>query len=98
MFTRIVKLTISEEKTENFIRLFDEYKQQIRLQPGCSGLKLLRDKKDTRVFFTYSIWDKDESLDAYRHSELFEKVWGTTKTFFAEKAQAWSVNELYHLG
>jgi hypothetical protein len=33
-------------------------------------------------------------LNAYRNSELFAGVWGRTKVLFAEKAEAWSLQDL----
>jgi heme-degrading monooxygenase HmoA len=41
--------------------------------------------------FTYSQWDSEESLNAYRQTELFVQTWKRTKTLFQEKAEAWSV-------
>lgn len=94
MFTRIVKLSIRSDATANFEKLFETYKHDIRNQPGCTGLKLLRDKHDQRIFFTYSLWENEKDLNNYRESALFEKVWGTTKTFFDARPEAWSVDEV----
>lgn len=94
MFIRIVKLEIAPGSVKDFQLLFEKYKNDIRAQPGCSGLDLLKDKNKEGVFFTYSIWDKESSLENYRNSELFEKVWGTTKTFFSGKPEAWSVDKV----
>jgi quinol monooxygenase YgiN len=93
MFIRIVKLTIAPASVPAFHALFEKYKSQIRNQEGCRGLRLLIDKNDPRIHFTYSHWEKEEDLERYRNSALFAEVWGTTKTFFEEKAQAWSVDE-----
>jgi quinol monooxygenase YgiN len=51
---------------------------------------LLQDENDKNIFFTYSIWENDEALQAYRNSELFETTWAKTKILFAGKPEAWS--------
>ena len=88
---RIVKMHFREDKTENFLELFTEVFPKISTFPGCTKLELLRDINDPAVFFTYSTWDKEESLEAYRNSELFKSTWVRTKVLFANKAAAWSV-------
>lgn len=91
MIKRIVKLHFRQEHTEAFLQLFADTKRQIRHFPGCAHLELLRQKDDPSVFFTYSFWENEAALEAYRQSELFEKTWKATKVLFAEKAQAWTV-------
>jgi len=97
MFIRIVKLQIAREFVKEFEKLFEKYKNDIRNQSGCSKLELLKDKNNEGVFFTYSIWDEESSLEKYRNSELFEQVWETTKTFFSGKPEAWSVERIVEL-
>jgi heme-degrading monooxygenase HmoA len=81
----------------SFLSHFQEVKQHIRNFPGCQFLELYRDKNDSTIFFTYSRWETEAHLDAYRHSELFGKVWRATKEKFQKKAQAWSVDTLHRL-
>lgn len=92
MFTRIVKMTFQEDKVAEFLNNFDRNKQSIRGFAGCHYLKLLRDKANPNIFFTYSIWESDEHLENYRQSDLFSGVWANTKVLFADKPQAWSVD------
>ncbi|PKP24369.1 MAG: antibiotic biosynthesis monooxygenase [Bacteroidetes bacterium HGW-Bacteroidetes-2] len=93
MFTRIVKMEFEPDNIEAFLQNFEIVKNKIRNFPGCLQLKLLRDKNNTSVFFTYSKWEKESDLEKYRNSALFKTVWATTKPFFRSKAQAWSVDE-----
>jgi len=86
-----------EDKVESFLANFHEVKQQIRGFEGNQFLELYRDKEDPCVFFTYSYWDKEESLEKYRHSELFKEVWSFTKALFSAKPEAWSVDKLVTL-
>jgi hypothetical protein len=85
------------ETVPAFLEHFENRKQDIRNFPGCLFLELYRDKKDTSIFFTYSRWEKEAALEAYRQSDLFGKVWATTKPMFRSKAQAWSVDTLHSL-
>ncbi len=90
-------MTFKPEETDVFLKVFNQSKELIRGFEGCSYLELLREKKEGNVFFTYSKWDSEESLNNYRHSELFATTWAQTKILFADKPQAWTVNELYSL-
>jgi heme-degrading monooxygenase HmoA len=94
MLVRIVKLTFHEDKIDAFLNNFNEVKQQIRSFEGNEFLELYQDKQDVRVFFTYSYWKNEAALENYRQSTLFNEVWSYTKTLFADKPEAWSVNKL----
>jgi heme-degrading monooxygenase HmoA len=94
MLVRIVKLTFQEDKITDFLNNFNEIKYQIRNFEGNKFLELYQDKQDARVFFTYSYWENELALEKYRKSALFNEVWSYTKTLFAEKPEAWSVNKL----
>ncbi|RDK87394.1 putative quinol monooxygenase [Marinirhabdus gelatinilytica] len=91
MFTRIVKMEFKEAEIDSFLANFEKVKEKIRSFTGCEHLRLLRDKNDANIFFTYSKWQTEDDLEEYRNSELFKGVWATTKPKFRCKAQAWSV-------
>lgn len=90
---RIVKMTFKEECISEFLDMFATKKQAIGTFPGCSGVKLLQDKANSGIFFTYSLWTGPEALEQYRKSELFQNTWKLTKTWFSDKPSAWSVEE-----
>ena len=94
MLVRIVKLTFQEDKITDFLNNFNEIKYQIRNFEGNEFLELYQDKQDARVFFTYSYWENELALEKYRKSALFNEVWSYTKTLFADKPEAWSVNKI----
>lgn len=94
---RLVKLTLKEEYVQAFIQHFDTVKEKINAFPGCKGMKLLRDKKNPQIVFTYSEWETDEDLEKYRSSELFSTIWPTIKPWFDQKAEAFST-EVYFDG
>ena len=91
MLIRIVKLTFKEENISSFEALFEETKVTIRNFEGCRFLELYQDKECPNVFFTYSKWEGEMYLEAYRNSEFFKSVWGRTKKLFQDKPEAWSV-------
>lgn len=94
MITRIVKLTFREEEVNNFLTLFDESQSSIRSFPGQIKLSLYKDRTHNNVYFTISLWESEEALNEYRNSALFASVWSRTKSLFASKAEAWSLDEL----
>ena len=97
MITRIVKLTISPSKKEEFKSIFITNKEYIRGFEGCLHVELLQDKKYDNVFFTYSKWEGEEYIEKYRKSELFGGVWKKAKACFCSPPEAWSVDELFSL-
>lgn len=94
MLTRIVKLTFAPDKVSDFLKAFDERKEMIASFDGCSSVELLRDINNPNIFFTYSKWTNEQSLDNYRNSELFNTVWNMVKPWFAGKPEAWSVEQI----
>ena len=97
MLIRIVRMTFRPEEVDNFLALFDANKERIRHFPGCSHLELLQDIDHPNVLSTYSIWDNEDSLNAYRHSKVFEEVWHQTKIKFSDKPVAHSLQKLVNV-
>lgn len=91
MVIRIVRMHFTEAGVEEFLTIFNTHKKAIRDFPGCTHLELLRDHDDATVFTTLSYWTDESSLEHYRKSELFAAVWGTVKTLFSERTQAFSL-------
>lgn len=97
MIIRIVKMTFKEEEIEAFRQLFDERKSLIRNFDGCLHLELWQDKLHPKVFFTYSWWESEETLNRYRESHFFDDTWRLTKQKFSDRPEAWSVEQLHQL-
>lgn len=92
MIKRFVKLTFRPEEVDTFLMtVFEPSKQQIRAFPGCRHMELLRSTDRAEVMFTFSLWDDAAALEIYRQSDLFRTTWAKTKSLFAEKAEAWSL-------
>jgi heme-degrading monooxygenase HmoA len=94
MIIRIVRLSFKPENISDFKNVFDENEKHIAGFPGCSSVTLLQDRNNPEVFFTYSLWDAEESLENYRKSPLFNQVWGRVKPYFNDRPLAWSCNQL----
>ena len=97
MLVRIVKMTFSAEKTDEFEIRFHKIKHKILEFEGCELLELYRDKRNSNIFFTYSYWQSEGNLNQYRNSEFFKEVWSDTKKMFSEKPEAWSVDKIVSL-
>jgi len=94
MIIRIVKLSFHSEHISTFKTIFDQSKQKILNRKGCTRVEMLQDIQHDNIFFTYSWWDTEADLNAYRHSELFEGVWAKTKLLFNDKPMAWSTEKI----
>lgn len=94
MIKRIVKLTFQPDKLEAFKAIFEQSKSMIRDFEGCHHVELLQGVNSENIFFTFSIWESEDALNRYRHSELFQATWAKTKVLFSDKPEAWSVNFL----
>jgi len=76
------------------LEIFQKHKSAIRKVKGCTHLELLKDANHPNVYTTLSHWKKASDLEAYRHSELFENVWGRVKPLFSSNAQAFSLEKV----
>ncbi len=92
MIKRIVKIELKSDNIEAFQTIFQESKSKILAREGCFHVELLRCNEPDHIFFTFSIWESQDALDAYRKSELFGGVWPKTKALFAKPAEAWSTH------
>lgn len=92
MIIRFVKMTFEPEKVQDFLKVFNESKGNIRSCEGCLSLELLRDINQTNILFTKSIWQSEAHLNQYRNSNLFDITWAKTKVLFCDKPEAWSLN------
>jgi quinol monooxygenase YgiN len=97
MIIRIVRMHFTDAGVEEFLDIFHKNKIAIRNFPGCTHLQLLKDAEDETIYTTLSHWQDEESLEAYRKSELFGSVWGGVKTLFAERTQAFSLKKFIEL-
>ena len=86
-------MSFAEENIPAFLENFEIIKDKIRNAPGNRLLELYQDKSNKCIFFTYSYWEAEKDLENYRKSELFGTVWGSVKTLFSERSQAFSLEK-----
>lgn len=91
MITRLVKLTIAEEKISEFEEIFSVNQKHILASKGCNMAEVFQDVHNPSVFFTHSKWDSELDLNNYRESELFKGIWTKTKKTFSSRPEAWSL-------
>lgn len=97
MIIRIVRMHFTEAGVGEFLEIFEANKVAIHNFPGCTHLQLLKDADDANCYTTLSYWVDAQSLENYRKSELFGKVWGRVKTLFSERSQAFSLEKFIEL-
>lgn len=98
MLIRIVKLTIHPDKIDEFKSIYEANMAFIKDRKGCDKLELLQEKgRYSNVVMTYSYWNSEEDLNAYRDSDLFLKIWKTVKPLFCAKPEAWSMERKFEL-
>lgn len=91
MLTRIVKMEVTEEFSQQFLDFFNTLQTKIQSFEGCKSAQMLQDLHSKTTFFTISIWEDERALNNYRDSELFIDTWKFVKPNFTQKAAAWSL-------
>jgi quinol monooxygenase YgiN len=97
MIRRLVHMSFKPERVSDFLAIFEESCEQIRRFPGCCEVTLLQREDRPTCFTTYSLWDDDTSLQAYRQSELFRATWARVKVLFDAPPAATSHRIVRHL-
>ncbi len=85
---RWVRMTFHAQHLDDFLQVFENSKTKIRNMSGCLSLQLIQDPDEPCVICTSSIWESEEDLNHYRHSDLFKDTWSKTKPLFKDKAKA----------
>lgn len=94
MILRIVKMTFDPAKTDEFLKVFYNSQPLIAASAGCYGVKLMQDAEQSNIYYTHSIWESVDALNAYRDSDLFARTWAQTKPLFIAKPEAFSLKEV----
>ena len=91
MLLRIVRMEFRPEAIADFEKIFEESSPLIRSFDGCIHVEMCSDPQNENVRYTFSRWENEEALEAYRHSEFFRLTWKKTKALFADKPKAYSL-------
>ena len=83
MLLRTVRMTFRPDRLDDFLAVFREARPRIAAAPGCRHLELWEDARFPNVMTTFSRWDDEAALDAYRRSEVFTSTWARTYPLFA---------------
>lgn len=94
MLIRLVRLPVNPVHVDEFLRLFNLSKKEIRNFSGCNFLELWSDTKEKNILYTYSLWNSEEALENYLQSELFKTTWQQVKPLFNDKPQVWSLENI----
>ena len=94
MITRIVRMKVAPENVTTFQNYFKESFTKIRNFSGCCDLSLHTDINDKGVVITFSRWESEAHLNAYRDSDVFKSTWEKVKSLFIAKPEAFSMEEL----
>ena len=86
-------MEFKQDKIDSFLKIFERQKEFIENFNGCKGVKLYKDAEKNNVFYTYSLWESLDDLNAYRRSETFIKTWDEVKKLFSAKPMAFSLQE-----
>ena len=89
-------MTFQPDRVDDFLGVWDEMKVKIIDFEGCSKVNLYRDVNQNHVFFTHSIWNSEEDLENYRHSDLFGELWPRAKVLFGDTPEAWSLEHVLY--
>lgn len=94
MIKRIVRLTVKDtaasEAFQEIYRSRNPFKNGVK---GCRDVKVMKDVNDENVYYTVSIWDHNDDLEAYRESEYFAETWPMVKAQLSKRAEAFSMTE-----
>ena len=91
-------MTFKRESLEEFKLIFERSKEKIRNFEGCTHVELCNDIEHPNVFFTYSHWESEEALNAYRDSTFFKSTWNKTKALFDTAPEAYSLRTIHSSG
>ena len=91
MLVRVVRMEFEPAKVQDFLSLFEERRNTISKQAGCSHLELLQDASKENIYYTLSHWKCEEDLNNYRESDFFKETWEQTKRLFSNKPSAYSL-------
>ncbi|MEO0627615.1 MAG: 3-dehydroquinate synthase [Bacteroidota bacterium] len=90
MIERLVKLHFREDTVAEFEGIFESGEPTISSWPGCVHVQAWRSITEAGVYFTYSRWIDEASLEDYRRSDFFRATWARTKVLFQAAPEAWS--------
>jgi quinol monooxygenase YgiN len=87
-------MSFEPELVNDFIHIFNQSQNDIKMFPGCIALSLFKEKGKENIMYTWSIWESEDALEKYRASELFTNTWSKTKKLFNAPPIAYSLEQV----
>lgn len=87
-------MTFNPEKLNEFLAFFETSKPKILNFEGCYQVDLMQNVAQPNQLYTISIWEDESFLNKYRSSEFFSHTWTYTKSLFADKATAVTLEKI----
>lgn len=94
MLIRLVRMQFRPQDVATFLALYEHVEPIIAAQPGCRSVQLVRQIDDPAAFATWSVWDDQIALDAYRRSDFFRGFWPEVRALFRAPAEAVSFEQV----
>ncbi|GAC1538696.1 MAG: hypothetical protein NVS2B7_09880 [Herpetosiphon sp.] len=88
MITRLVEMEIKPEAVQEFLGLYRSVRREIQSQPGCMQVLLVQAIDRPNQFATWSSWEDEAGLEAYRRSSFFRGFWPSVRALFSSPARA----------
>jgi len=90
---RLIHIKIDPSETENAVRVWKTECAPLMIQQkGCISEKLLR-CREAHEFISYSEWDSEAAIEAYRNSDAHKEIVRHTRGLKGAKAEV----KLYEL-
>ena len=90
---RLIHIKIDPSESENAVRVWKRECAPLMIQQkGCVSEKLLR-CKDAPEFISYSEWESEAAIDAYRNSQAHKEIVGHARALKGAQAEV----KLYEL-
>jgi heme-degrading monooxygenase HmoA len=72
---RLIFVKVDPNEAEKAERTWKQHCAPLMIkEPGCVSEKLLKCTDDPGEFISYSEWDNQDSIDAYRHGKAHEEI------------------------
>ena len=84
---RLIHIKVDRSETENAVRIWKTQCASLMIQQkGCLSEKLLR-CRDAPEFISYSEWESEAAIEAYRNSDAHKKIVRHTRGLKGAKAE-----------
>ena len=84
---RLIHIKVDRSETENAVRNWKTQRASLMIQQkGCLSEKLLR-CRDAPEFISYSEWESEAAIEAYRNSDAHKEIVQHTRGLKGAKAE-----------